>query len=66
MLNRENLTNWLKQNGCTLEGLADKAGVSNVTLSRILNGHCKPSYPTLEKLSKVTKLSFNELLKKSA
>ncbi len=66
MINTVNLKNWLKRNNSTIEELAKRAGVSNVTLSRIFNGHCEPSYKTLEALSEATNLSFNELLKKSA
>lgn len=43
---------WRERRGLSLHGLAERAGVSYVTIARIEGGRMSPTVATLEKLAK--------------
>ncbi len=52
-----------KRRGWTQETLAEKVGVSRVTVARIEIGNRRPSLDLLEKLARVLRVRVEELLK---
>ena len=46
------LRHWRERRGYSVRGLAERAGVGFVTVSRIENGHMSPTVEMLEKLAK--------------
>ncbi len=46
--------------GARCKGLAERAGVSFVTISRIQNGHLSPTMAMLEKLAKALGISVRD------
>jgi transcriptional regulator with XRE-family HTH domain len=50
-----------EQRGLTARVLADRAGVSFVTISRIENGHMSPTVDMVEKLAKALRVHISEL-----
>ncbi len=58
---RERIIQLLSENGITQKELAEKSGVGEVTISRILNGHFNPKASTLSKIADVFGLSLSEI-----
>ncbi len=52
-----------EKRGWTQERLAEKVGVSRVTIARIETANRKPSLELLERLAKALKVKVGELLK---
>ncbi len=52
-----------EKRGWTQERLAEKVGVSRVTIARIETANRKPSLELLERLAKVLKVNVGDLLK---
>lgn len=48
---RERILQLLNKQNITQKELAEKSGVGEVTISRILNGHFKPKASTLSKIA---------------
>jgi transcriptional regulator with XRE-family HTH domain len=55
------LREWRDRRGLSLHQLAEKAGVSYVTISRIENGRMSPTVALLEKLAAAMDLSLRDL-----
>lgn len=58
---RERILQLLNENGITQKELAEKSGVGEVTISRILNGHFNPKASTLAKIADVFGYSLSEI-----
>jgi len=56
------LGNWLTRTNTTQTALASKVGVSQPTISQLINGVCSASSDLLKRLSLETGLSIDELL----
>lgn len=50
-----------KEKGTTLNALADKVGISQPSISLIVNGKQKPSFDTLEKIADALGVGMGEL-----
>ena len=50
-----------KEKGLTLNTLADKVGISQPSISLIVNGKQKPSFDTLEKIAEALDVDIAEL-----
>ena len=50
------LHHWRKRRGYSVRGLAERAGVGFVTVSRIEHGHMSPTVEMLEKLAKALEI----------
>lgn len=61
MINKKKITEYIEKEGLTLQDLSDKVGISNVTLSRVMNDHCKPSLDTAQSIAKIIGVSTDEL-----
>jgi transcriptional regulator with XRE-family HTH domain len=57
----EELRAWRQRRGLTLRGLAAKAGVSYVTVSRIEQNHMSPTVAMLERLAEALQISVRDL-----
>lgn len=55
------LRQWRERRGLSLHGLADKAGVSYVTIVRIEQGRMSPTVALLERLAAALEISVREL-----
>lgn len=55
------LRQWRARRGLSLHGLADRAGVSFVTISRIEHGHMSPTVALLEKLAAALAIRVRDL-----
>jgi transcriptional regulator with XRE-family HTH domain len=55
------LRQWRDRRGLSLRALADRAGVSFVTVSRIENDRLSPTVAMLEKLAEALEISVREL-----
>ncbi|MBI3455458.1 MAG: helix-turn-helix transcriptional regulator [Candidatus Rokubacteria bacterium] len=55
------LRQWRDRRGLSLHALADRAGVSFVTISRIEHGRMSPTVALLEKLAAALDISVREL-----
>jgi transcriptional regulator with XRE-family HTH domain len=55
------LRQWRIRRGLSLHGLADRAGVSYVTIVRIEQGHMSPTVALLEKVARGLEISVREL-----
>ena len=51
---------WLYENRCTYAKLAELVGVPQGTMSRWMNGVHKPSKPTIDKILKVTGMTYEQ------
>ena len=54
------LRHWRERRGYSVRGLADRAGVGFVTVSRIENGHMSPTVEMLEKLAKALDIDVRD------
>jgi len=54
------LRQWRERRGFSLHGLAEKAGVSYVTIVRIEQGRMSPTVALLEKLAGALEISLRE------
>jgi len=54
------LRQWRERRGLTLHALAERAGVSYVTITRIENGRMSPTVAMLEKLAAALDISLRE------
>ena len=63
---RKNLYKWIIDNDMLIGEFAKKSGVSEVRLSRILNGWISPTYKDLSALKEATGLSFDEIMDKTS
>lgn len=59
---RNNLLQALARNGMTARALADKANISESSISHYLSGNIAPSKATLQKIANVLHMDPNELL----
>lgn len=59
---RNNLLQALARNGMTARALADKANISESSISHYLSGNIAPSKATLQKIADVLHMDPNELL----
>jgi len=57
---RVRLKEWRSRRGYSLRGLAQRAGVSYVTIVRIEQGQISPTVAMLEKLAKALKIHITE------
>jgi transcriptional regulator with XRE-family HTH domain len=55
------LRHWRERRGYSVRGLAERAGVGFVTVSRIENGRMSPTVAMLEKLAEALGISVREL-----
>ena len=55
------LRQWRDRRGLSLHALADRAGVSWVSISRIEHGHMSPTVAMLEKLARALGISTRDL-----
>jgi hypothetical protein len=62
---RKNLYKWIIDNDMLIGEFAKKSGVSEVRLSRILNGWISPTYKDLSALKEATGMSFDEIMDKA-
>ena len=62
----ERLGLYLHQTGISQAEFADSVGVKQPTVWEWINGHSKPSVDSLLKISEITELSIDELLKEPA
>ena len=51
---------WRERRGLSLHNLAERAGVSHVTIVRIEQGRMSPTVALLEKLAKALEISIRE------
>lgn len=63
---RDNLRNALQQKGLTQRELAQKTGVHEVTISRILKGKHDPTLEICEMLARGMKLPLDKIFARSA
>jgi transcriptional regulator with XRE-family HTH domain len=56
------LRQWRERRGLSLHALAEKAGVSYVTITRIENGHMSPTITLLEKLAAALDIRVRDFL----
>jgi len=54
------LHQWRKRRGYSVRGLAERAGVGFVTVSRIEHGHMSPTVEMLEKLAKALEIDVRD------
>jgi transcriptional regulator with XRE-family HTH domain len=54
------LRHWRERRGYSVRGLAERAGVGFVTVSRIENGHMSPTVEMLEKLAKALDIDVRD------
>ncbi len=54
------LRHWREKRGYSLRELAQRAGVTYVTISRIENGHVSPTVQMLEKLAKALGIGLRD------
>jgi len=54
------LRHWRERRGYSVRGLAERAGVGFVTVSRIENGHMSPTVEMLEKLAKALGIGMRD------
>jgi hypothetical protein len=59
---RKNLYKWIIDNDMLIGEFAEKSGIAEVRLSRILNGWISPSYKDLSTLREATGMSFDEIM----
>jgi transcriptional regulator with XRE-family HTH domain len=55
------LRDWREQRGLSLHKLAEKAGVSYVTIARIESGRMSPTVAMLEKLARALGINVRDL-----
>lgn len=53
-----------KEKGITLNEIADKVGIAQPSISRIVNGHMNPTINTLEKISDALGVDISDLFKR--
>ena len=54
------LRHWRERRGYSVRGLAERAGVGFVTVSRIENGHMSPTVEMLEKLARALEIDVRD------
>lgn len=59
------LRHWRERRGYSVRGLADRAGVGFVTVSRIENGRMSPTVEMLEKLAKALDIDVRDFFSAS-
>lgn len=59
----EALRRWLEDRGMTQKAFGDLIGVSQATVSDYLRGEIAPTMESLREIQRVTRLSFDELIR---